>query len=130
MLFLHIYFPDNLVSEKMVLQKKIPCFCRISGSRLFEIEFFEPLPSAIGVIEGWSPELINERVSAGGGGKYTHYCFSVVSLEQIDSNIYGITSLDFFDEMSGWISIIDNGEWSKPQLHSQGEIDRWEAMFP
>lgn len=129
-LFVHINFPVNLISEQMVLQKNIPCFCRISGSRLFEIEFLDPLPSAIGRVDGWTPELISERAPAGGGGKYTHYCFAMVSFESSCDDGYVISELLFFYTGHGWLPIVENGEWSKPQLYSQEEIDRWEAMFP
>lgn len=128
-LTLEIAFPNNLTVEGMLEQKNIPCFCKIGGDS-FELIFQDPLPTVSGKVTGWNTEIVDERAPARGGGRYTHYCFAMVTLERSAIDIYRIIDLSFFNEISGWCPIIVEGLLAAPRsVHSQAEIDEIDAMF-
>lgn len=129
-LTLTIDFSDILLVQELIKLQDIPCFCRVSGNVSFELEFQNPLPQAIGKVEGWTASLIDERSWAGAGGLYTHYCFSMVSIEPIRQGFYRIMSLKFFNRSCGWCRLIEDGNWAVPALNSQEELAEWDALFP
>ena len=111
-LYLHINFPKNLISAVMVRQEKIPCICRVG--REFEVIISEPLPEALGVVQGWDRDLLEERAMAGGGGQFTHYENGTITLEEVQPNIYKIVDLALFYARFGWCPILENGKYSPP----------------
>jgi hypothetical protein len=133
-MFLHIELPKNLRVEGMLGQKNIPCLCRIGGGKGFELAFQNPLPEAIGRVEGWDCALIDERAPAGAGGQYTHYCFGVVTLKRVEANLYSIVDLSFFQEAyPGWFPIVTDGAWSTPAPQKTpeelAEMEAFDASF-
>ena len=80
----------------------------------FEVLFQHPLPEAIGVVLGWDRKLLEERAVAGGGGRYTHYEFGMITLVEDQPNVYRIIDLAFFYTSFGWCQILANGEYSAP----------------
>lgn len=128
-LILKIKLQDTLNVQSMLQQSDIPCFCKISGTS-FELEFQKPLPDAVGKVEGWSQRLICDRAPGLGGGIYTHFNFAQVTLERVDADLFSIKCLRFFYHSHGWITLIENGEWSPPKLNSQEELDELDAMYP
>lgn len=111
-MYLHINFPENLRTSDMVTKKNIPCLCRVAKE--FEIVFQSPLQEGIGVVQGWSRELLEERAVAGGGGRYTHYALAIVTIEEISKGIYKIIDLALFYTSFGWCQILANGEYAPP----------------
>ncbi|MDP1979221.1 hypothetical protein [Undibacterium sp.] len=109
---LKIEMPKNLVAEELVLQKNIPCYCRIA--REFEIIFQSPLPEARGLVLEWDRKLLEERALAGGGGDYTHAANGMISIEEVGTNLYKIHDLAFFYTEFGWCQILLNGEYATP----------------
>ena len=109
---LNIEFEKNLLTEELVLQKKIPCLCRVSKD--FEIVFKDPLPEAVGVVHGWDRAMLEQRAMAGAGGKYTHYGYGLLTLKSIKENVYEITDLDFFSTGFGWCQILIDSEYGPP----------------
>jgi hypothetical protein len=109
---LHIALPHNLVSAELIQQKNIPCLCKIAKE--FEVEFLDPLPEATGIVQGWDWRLLHERAIAGVGGTYTHYTFGMITLEVLQSDVYRIIDLAFFDRMFGWCPILQNGKYAPP----------------
>jgi len=126
---LKISLPRNLTVTSLLEQRNIPCFCKIGGS-FFELAFQAPLPAVAGEVIGWNAEVIDERAPARGGGSYTHYCFAMVTLKQLGTDIYRIFDLYFFNEISGWCPIIIDEALTLPrQNNSQEEIDEIESLF-
>lgn len=111
-LYLHIDLPKNLISEELVRQKNIPCFCKVAKE--FEIEFLDPLPEATGVVQDWDWKLLHERVISGVGGLYTHYTFGMVTLEVAQPGVYKIIDLAMFDTGFGWCPVLQDGKYSPP----------------
>jgi hypothetical protein len=116
---LHISLPKNLITADLVRQKNIPCLCKVAKD--FEIEFMDPLPEATGVVQGWDRLLLEERAIAGVGGAYTHYTFGLVTLDQIEPNVYKIVDLAFFNRIFGWCPILKDGEYTPPGKFSDDE---------
>lgn len=119
-MLLKIQLPDNLVVQGLLVQKNIPCFCRVRGTS-FELLFQGPLPQAVGVVEGWTHKVIDDRAPAGAGGEYTHYCFGMVTLKKAEENVFDIVDLSFFESTIGWCPILEKGElcavrqWNTPE---------------
>ena len=65
-MILNIQFPDDLKTEMLLTQSKIPCFCMVAEN--FEIRFDLPLPEVSGVVSDWDRNKLEERSPAGGGG--------------------------------------------------------------
>lgn len=133
-MYLNIVLPQNLGTQLMLDRPHIPCFCKIGGSK-FELSFHDPLPEATGLIYEWDIKKVDQRVPAGAGGAYTHYCFATVSLKRTDRNQYKIIDLTFFKtSYPGWFPIIQDGEWAEPvSLHTpeeQAEIARIDTLYP
>lgn len=129
-MLLHIELPNNLAAQSLLAQKHIPCLCRIGGGPLFELLFQDPLPIALGHMEDWSNEMIDARAPAGAGGKYTHYCFGTVTLERIETHLYRVIDLSFFERLHpGWFPIVKDGEWCEPvPRHTPQELAEIEAL--
>ncbi|MDQ4629831.1 hypothetical protein [Janthinobacterium lividum] len=111
-IYLNIDFPQDLTVVEMLQQKSIPCFCRVAKD--FEIIFQSPLPESVGVVQGWDSALLEERAVAGGGGRYTHYAFAMITLEKFQANVYKINDLSLFYTSFGWCPILINGEYAPP----------------
>ena len=114
-MLLKVQFPDNLVVKNLLEQKNIPCFCRIRGLS-FQLLFQNPLPIAVGDVDDWTSKEIDDRSPAGAGGEYTHYCFGMVTLEQVGAHIFNIVDLSFFGGNNGWCPIVEGGELCKEAM--------------
>jgi len=106
-MILNIEFERNFFTESIVKNKFIPCVCRIKGL-IFTVEFSRPLMAAIGSIQDFNLQDICDRYSAAAGGEYTHYCFGEISLNYLFDDSFEIIDLKFFDEIYGWINIVEN----------------------
>ena len=112
---LHVNLPKYLTSRALVLQKSIPCTCRICS--VFELSLLEPLLKVHGTVEGWDSKEIAQRAPAGAGGKYTHCHAGLVTLLEIDQNLFEIRSLSMFYDAYGWLPIVEDGEYVAPNTH-------------
>lgn len=127
-MLLKIQLPDNLVVQGLIEQKNIPCFCRVRGTS-FEILFQDPLPQALGNVEGWTQKMIDDRAPAGAGGNYTHYCFGMVSLKKAAEDVFEIMDLSFFESTNGWCPIMKGGELCEAMQWNTPEELEFEASF-
>jgi len=93
--------------EYFIKNKNIPCICKIRGND-FSVEFFSPLPEAVGTVKDFSKEEINLRAQSYGGGVHTHNSFAEISLIEVSQDIYEISDLRFFYQTSGWHQILEN----------------------
>lgn len=109
---LHISFPDNLISEDLLKQKKIPCLIKISKN--FEVHFFDTMPDVSGLVSDWDRDELERRAVASAGGKYTHFARSLITLKEYESDIYEILDLDMFYRSFGWCQVVVNGEYAPP----------------
>ena len=110
---LNIEFPRNMITEELLNQKNIPCFCKVSGD--FQISFQEPLPEVAGKVSEWDRIKLEERALAGAGGEYTHYTNGMITLKEIGLTQYQIIDLSFFCRSYGWCTIIENGIYATPK---------------
>jgi len=110
---LNIQIPKNLVTEELLRQKNIPCFCRVS--RDFEISLQDPFPDVTGKVSDWDRRELEKRAMAGAGGKYTHYTNGLITIKEIDANQYHIIDLSLFCCSSGWCPIVENGVYATPK---------------
>ncbi|QQB51076.1 MULTISPECIES: hypothetical protein [Delftia] len=102
-----IKFEKNGWFEYFIKNKNIPCICKIKGND-FSVEFFSPLPEAVGTVKDFSKEEINLRAPSYGGGVHTHNSFAEISLIEVSQDIYEISDLRFFYQTSGWHQILEN----------------------
>ena len=102
-----IKFEKNGWFEYFIKNKNIPCICKIKGND-FSVEFFSPLPEAVGTVKDFSKEEINLRAPSYGGGVHTHNSFAEISLIEVSQDIYEISDLRFFYQISGWHQILEN----------------------
>ncbi len=106
-----IQFPKNLVTELLIQQKDIPCFCKIAKD--FELDFTESIPQVSGKVIHWDRRELELRAEPGAGGEYTHYRNGLVSLQETEQkDVYNIIDLKLFYYHLGWCSVITNGEYS------------------
>ena len=107
-MILNIEFEENFFMESIIKNKFIPCVCRVKGLN-FTVEFSRPLKMmATGYIPNFNLQDICDRYSAAAGGEYTHYCFGEISLNYLSDSSFEVIDLKFFDEIYGWINIIEN----------------------
>lgn len=109
---LSISFPDNLITDELLNQVRIPCFCKLS--REFVITFSDTVPESAGVVLEWSREELELRAVAGGGGEYTHYNNGLITLKKIDENLFDIIDLEMFYRSFGWCVVLRGGEYAPP----------------
>lgn len=102
-----IKFEKNGWFEYFIKNKNIPCICKIKGND-FSVEFFSPLPEAVGTVKDFSKEEINLRAPSYGGGVHTHNSFAEISLIEVSQDTYEISDLRFFYQTSGWHQILEN----------------------
>lgn len=110
---LKIDFPDNLITDELVLQKQIPCFCKVSNE--FVISFSDTIPESSGIVLDWDRRDLELRAVAGAGGQYTHYANSLITLKRIGSNVFEIVDLEMFYRSYGWCVILLNGAYAPPR---------------
>jgi hypothetical protein len=111
MMNLNIEIPKNLVTEQLLKQKNIPCFCKVSKD--FEISFRQP--EATGNVSEWDRKKFEERAIAGAGGKYTHYTDGMITLREIGVNQYKIVDLALFYHNFGWCQVLENEIYAVPK---------------
>ncbi|MBX9409448.1 hypothetical protein K5E40_27705 [Pseudomonas baetica] len=107
---LHIHFPDNLISDDLLRQQRIPCLCKVS--KQFEISFSDTVPESSGIVSGWSREELERRAVAGAGGQYTHYANSLITLSKISEGLYQIIDLEMFYRSFGWCTVFRDGQYA------------------
>lgn len=110
MLEVIVNFEDNLYTKKILEVNDIPYVCKISST--FEIEFLEAVPQVTGKVLNWNHKDIDARVPAGAGGEYIHDKFGMISISNLDNNLYIIEKLSMFELWNGgWIKVIENREY-------------------
>lgn len=125
---LRIALPDSIGIQDALRQKNMPCFCRIKGS-VFQMVFQEPLFDSEGTVEEWVQEVIDRRAPAGAGGEYTHHCYGMVSLKNLEENFFEITDLSFFKNPFGWCQILMDGNLTQEKIwNSPQELEDIEKM--
>jgi hypothetical protein len=112
-MMLRIKFPENLITEQLVVQEDIPCLCRVSKE--FEVVFEDPLPEVTGVVAGWDRKMLEQRAPAGAGGRYTHYVPGRITLRKVEGDEFVIVSLSFFYCSFGWCPILEGNEYATPK---------------
>lgn len=107
---LRIDSPLTPPGKALFQQQRIPCLAKILiAGPLFTIEFVDPQPKIVGVVEDWQLSDIYGRAHAIGGSKYCYYNSASVTLRQIDEKYYEIVALDFFQAIDGWRQVIIDG---------------------
>ncbi|POA56494.1 MULTISPECIES: hypothetical protein [unclassified Pseudomonas] len=109
---LSIEFPSDMRTEQLLRQVRIPCLCRISSK--FEVSFSDTVPISYGVVLEWDRKELELRAVAGGGGQYTHYANSLITLREIKANLYKIIDLEMFYTDFGWCVVLKDGEYAPP----------------
>ena len=108
---LEIKFPNNIRTENILRQSRLPCLCKVSV-RGFEVEFRSPMQTTIGVVKNWDRSAIESRVPSGAGGQYTYYSDALITLSMISNELFEIQQLALFDENFGWCNLIEDGKYS------------------
>jgi hypothetical protein len=109
---LKIELPRNLLAQQLVRQSDIPCVCRIG--RTFEIRLDAPLPPAVGTVEDWDRDALEERAPAGAGGEWTHHRNGRITLRPVAEGVYEIEHLALFYEGFGWVPVIVDSVDAQP----------------
>ncbi|WAH59583.1 hypothetical protein LZ023_08560 [Pseudomonas silvicola] len=109
---LNIRFPQNMHTENLLRQARIPCLCKIS--REFEICFSDTVPESSGTVFEWDRNELELRAIASGGGQYTHYANSLITLRKVESNVYKVIDLEMFYANFGWCAVLKGGEYAPP----------------
>ncbi|WP_095120370.1 hypothetical protein [Pseudomonas sp. Irchel s3f10] len=107
---LNIHFPDNLISDDLLRQQRIPCLCKVSTQ--FEISFSDTVPESSGIVSGWSRDELERRAVAGAGGQYTHYANGLITLSKISEGLYQIVDLEMFYRSFGWCAVFRDGQYA------------------
>ena len=111
-MILKIEFPDNLITDELLRQTQIPCFCKISKE--FEISFSDTIPMSSGVVLNWNLKELELRAVAGAGGQYTHYANSLITLNRVGENVFDIVDLEMFYRSYGWCVVLRGGAYAPP----------------
>lgn len=109
---LEIDFADNLITDELLMQTQIPCFCKVSNK--FEISFSDTVPESSGVVLDWDRKELELRAVAGAGGRYTHYANSLITLKRIGENVFEIVDFSMFHRSYGWCVVLLNGAYAPP----------------
>ncbi|WLI27788.1 hypothetical protein PSH61_18430 [Pseudomonas rhodesiae] len=109
---LNISFSQNMHTEQLLRQERITCLCKISKE--FEIYFSVTIPETFGIVSEWDRSELELRAVAGGGGQYTHYANSLITLSEIKPNVYKIIGLEMFYKNFGWCVVLKDGEYAPP----------------
>lgn len=109
---LHIDFKDIISADSLVKQEKIPCF--IQAGKNFNILFPEPCPNVIGTVSDWDIWLLHERAPSRVGGNYMYQELGMITLKELSKNVYQIYDLYIFSPYSGWLKIVEKGEYADP----------------
>nr|WP_279153147.1 hypothetical protein [Pseudomonas mosselii] len=111
-MILSIRFEKDLISQRLLELRYLPCLCRVSET--FEVEFFDPLPVASGTVTEWERAALEQRVIPGTGGEYSHYALSEISLALLEEDRYLIVDLKMFHRYFGWCEVIKDGAYVTP----------------
>ncbi|WP_175220429.1 hypothetical protein [Achromobacter deleyi] len=120
-MILNAKFPQTISAARLLLQTDIPCICKVGGD--FEIEFQAPLPEVLGFVEDWDRDMLDLRVPAGAGGRYTHYAYATLTLKEITKDVYLIVDLKMFDSDFGWCPVIEKSTYASPHTFDDSEDD-------
>ena len=99
-------------TDRLLKQERIPCLCKISKE--FEISFSDTVPESSGIVSEWSRNELELRAVAGGGGQYTNYANSLITLQKIGEGLYKIIDLEMFYTIFGWCVVLKDGEYAPP----------------
>lgn len=109
---LNISFPENIHAEQLLKQERIPCLCKISKE--FEVFISDAVLEVSGFVSEWGRDELELRAVAGGGGKYTHYANSLITLKRIEANVYKVVGFEMFYANFGWCVVLKDGEYAPP----------------
>lgn len=109
---LKIDFPDNLITDDLLRQVRIPCFCKVAAE--FEILFSDTVPNSSGMVSEWDRKELELRAISGAGGQYTHYANGLITLKKIDESTFEIVDLEMFYRSYGWCVILREGAYVPP----------------
>ncbi len=109
---LKIEFPDNLITQKLLAQVRIPCRCLVEAD--FHVTVSETIPSVTGTIVDWDGEMLDLRVPRYVGGTVSHDAFGLISLRLVGANLYDVIELEMFNRTVGWCPVIADGEYGPP----------------
>lgn len=109
---LNIDFPKKMITDELLRQERIPCFCKVSNE--FEISFSDTVPESSGVVSGWNRRELELRAVAGAGGRYTHLANGLITLQKVDEGVYKILDLEMFYRSYGWCAVLRGGEYAPP----------------
>ena len=110
MIKLHLSLPST-VQRRAIDQRSVPCRLLV-GREGFRLIFSAPVFDAIGIVHDWDKKRFNTIVPALGGGEYTYDNFAKLTVKLLDGECYEILELDLFSNLTGWISVIDDGDYS------------------
>ncbi|MCX5510491.1 hypothetical protein [Pseudomonas sp. BJa3] len=111
-MILTICFEQDLISQRLLELRYLPCLCRVSET--FKIEFFDPLPVVSGTVTEWDRTALEQRVIPGTGGEYSHYALSEISLASLEGDRYLIVDLKMFHRYFGWCEVLKDGAYVTP----------------
>lgn len=109
---LNIDFPNNRITDELLMQERIPCFCKISTD--FEISFSDTVPESSGLVSAWDRRELELRAIAGAGGRYTHFANGLITLRKVGEGVYKILDLEMFCTGYGWCAVLRGGEYAPP----------------
>lgn len=109
---------DFMLSVTLSQTIDIPCFARVSS--VFSLDFSAIYNERSSEVIDWKKEDLEARCAAGAGGQYIYSCPALVSLE-LKNERYEIVDLKFYNKMSGWHQILQNGVLTPP--HQYGDAD-------
>ncbi len=109
---LNIDFPNNMITDELLMQERIPCFCKISTD--FEISFSDTVPESSGLVSAWDRRELELRAIAGAGGRYTPFANGLITLRKVGEGVYKILDLEMFYKSYGWCAVLREGEYAPP----------------
>lgn len=109
---LNIDFPDNMITDDLLKQQRIPCFCKVSTQ--FEIFFSDTFPESSGVVSDWDRREFELRAIAGAGGHYTHFANGLITLNKVGDGVFEIVDFEIFYRTFGWCAVLRNGNYAPP----------------
>lgn len=107
-----IALPDNLITDSLLMQKRIPCRCRVEVD--FEISIAETIPESSGKVDGWDATELDLRVPPYVGGTVSHDASGMITLKKVHGDVYEIVDLEMFNRGFGWCPVVVDGAYAPP----------------
>lgn len=101
-----------MITDELLGQVKIPCLCKVSDK--FEVHFFDTVPESDGIVADWDRDELELRAVAGAGGEYTHYAFSLITIDRVSEGVYNVLDLEMFYTTFGWCPVLMGGRYAPP----------------